>query len=154
MIYYFDTNILVTAARLDFPFETNQQFWDWLVELGGQDIVRIPEMVYDELGQGDDSLAVWANNNKNVFWAPTLDAVHSLSSVLDEYENPINETTLERIKADPYVVAHAHAKSATVVTYETPNNATAAHKKKIPNICKCLNVPCIRFPQFIWMMKS
>jgi hypothetical protein len=154
MTYYFDTNILVTAARYDFPIEPNQAFWGWLVELGKAGIIRIPEMVYGEIGQGKDSLAVWAKEHRGTFLAPTEETLYSLTAVLNAYENPIRETTLERIKADPYVVAHAHAQSATVVSYETPSNATVAHNKKIPTICESLGVPCIRFPQFLWLMKS
>ena len=154
MTYYFDTNILVTAARHDFPLASSQTFWEWLVKLGASGEIRIPEMVYREIGKGDDELAVWVKQHKNVLFAPTEESLPSLELVLNAYENPIQETTLERIKADPYVVAHAHANASTVVSYENPKNATVGHNKKIPIICQKLGVPCMRFPQFLWLMKS
>ena len=64
MTYYFDTDTLARTNRFDLPIDTNQSFWDWLIELGNNGIVRIPEKVYEELGTADDILSNWINEYK------------------------------------------------------------------------------------------
>ena len=147
MTYYFDTNILVTAHRYDFPLATSQEFWDWLVELGEAGTIRFPEVVFEELGrgkmdEGKDPLAEWATQHRDLFIAPMVEALPSMPVVLDAYEKPMQTATLEKIQNDACVIAHAHAliQTATIVSYETPNQEIAGHKKKIPSVCAALNV--------------
>ncbi len=156
MIYYFDTNILVTAQRLDFPVETALDFWEWLAKLGKSGMVKIPEAVIGEIGRGNDPLSTWMSANHTLFHAPMTEALSSLPAVLNTYENPMQAGTLEKIQVDACVIAHAHAfpGEATVVTYEQPSKATVGKNKKIPSICKVLGTPCIRFPQFMWLMSD
>ncbi len=155
MKFFFDTNILITTRNLDFPLASNHAFWNWLVELGTAGVVGIPETVFEEIGNGNDDLARWLQDNKKVFWVPTLESLGSLQTVLDTYEKPIAETTLERLKADPFIITHAFAcgASATVVTYEQPRGFVTPHRKKIPNVCAELGVRCIRLPEFLWDMR-
>ena len=156
MRFFFDTNILFTSRNLDFPMATNQEFWNWLVSLGEDGTVKIPEEVYKEITYGDDDISRWAKDNKDAFWVSSLEAVHSIQTVLNTYKRNMDETTIERLKADPWVIAHAHSmpQAATVVTYEKPRNRDNPLKKKIPNVCEELDIPCIRLPRFIWMMKD
>lgn len=132
MIYYFDTNILVTAQRLDFPLVTAPDFWAWLVEQGEAGIVKLPESVVEEIGKGDDPLSVWVGENKGVFQAPTVEALPSMPTVLNAYETPMQAGTLEKIQVDACVIAHAHActEQATVVSYEQPKTRLKARIKR------------------------
>jgi hypothetical protein len=106
--------------------------------------------VYEEIGKGDDGLPRWLDNNKRIFRKQTIDAVPSIPAVLGAYGDPMTEAALERLKADPYVIAHAHVENAAVVTDEAPNKATASYNKKIPTVCQTLKIQHIRFPRFIW----
>ena len=156
MIYYFDTNTLITAHRFDFLLSDAPDFWAWLLRQGQDGIIKFPESVIEEIGRNGDPLSDWIEKYRNVFQAPTAEAFPSLSTVLDAYEKPMRATTLDIIQVDAYVIAHAHACSedATVVSYERPKNATAGHNKKIPNICSQLGVPCMMFPRFVWSMSG
>jgi hypothetical protein len=49
---------------------------------------------------------------------------------------------------DPWVVAHAQVHGAIVVAEELPKNEQST-KPKIPDVCKALNVRCIKTVQFL-----
>lgn len=157
MRYVLDSNILVTANRLDFPMAASMEFWNWLVQLGKIGKIIIPEAVYEEIGKGHDELPTWLDTHKFFFRKPIQDAAPFLPTVLHTYSSPsgapMTEIQLERLGADPYVIAHAMAVKGVVVSEEAPKRATAPHNKKIPDICSALKVPCVRFPRFIWEMK-
>lgn len=112
-------------------------------------------MVFNEIAKGDDDIAQWATANKQIFFVPATDAVGCLQTVLDAYGSELDEIVIERLKADPWVIAHAMAceEPSTVVTYEQPRDRKNPLKKKIPNVCSDLNVACIRLPRFIWLHK-
>ena len=61
--------------------------------------------------------------------------------------NPIHKFLVDNTKArslaDPWVIAHALAKNATVVTKEVKVTAVSSKKIKIPNVCENMNVRCI-----------
>lgn len=109
-MYIFDTCILVNANRVQFPISTNNLFWDWLVDCGKQGKIKIPESVFDEIGEGNDGLAQWIKQNKEHFFIPKDDAYTHMPAVMDAYvkaygqDSSFPEGTLETLKADPYVV--------------------------------------------------
>ncbi len=155
-MYLFDSDSLILANRHDFPLDTNPgTFWKFLEEMGHQGQICIPETVIDEIGRHDDNLSAWISTRKNTFLIPTVDALPHIRRVLDVY-GPVSEVDLEELngKADPYLVAHALANGATVVTNEASHpNTTNPLNKHIPDICSYLHVNCIRYPRFLWEMK-
>lgn len=154
MQHIIDTNVLAKANRLDFPFHRGLRFWDWLVDLGNQGFIVIPEKVYEEIGKGTDELPSWLHDNRKSFFCSTQAALFSLQPVLMQYGNPVPENLLEQIGADPYVIAHAHACGGIVISDEVPKAATSPVKKKIPTVCAGLGVECWSFPRFLWELRS
>ena len=156
MIYYFDTSIFITSNNVDFPVSIveNGSFWRWILDLGKNGQIRVPEKVFEELERTDDDIFRLVRDNKDSLVEKTSCALVSLSHVLHAYGNPITEKTLQRIGADPYVIAHCHAcpEDSTVVSYEITDNATAPHNKKIPSICSQVNIQHIRLPAFMWAL--
>jgi hypothetical protein len=53
-----------------------------------------------------------------------------------------------RSMGDPWVIAHAKVHGAIVVAEEVPKNEQST-KVKTPDVCKALNVPCIRTIEFL-----
>lgn len=156
-IYVVDTDALIHAYRYDFPPDGNHAgFWEWLDELATKIDIIIPEKVRDEIRQGNDKLAELLDSLKNLKSQNTQDALSKIKTVLDAY-GQLTEIDLEIIgnKADPYVIAHAIELQATVVTNEIPEpGRTAPRNKKIPDICNSLEIPCVRYPHFIWEMRG
>jgi hypothetical protein len=153
MIYTLDTNFLIDAARIHFPINDNQIFWTWLVKLGKNKTISISEHVYDEINVGNDILVDWIVYNKQIFVHGALSYIDKLPKVLQAYGD-IDEAALERLGADPYVIAHAIKIKGCVITREIPNNATTAHNKKVSSICKELNIPFYTFSRFMWEVRK
>jgi rRNA maturation endonuclease Nob1 len=155
-IYVIDTDALIHAYKYDFPPDGDHGgFWEWLDELAQTIDIVIPEKVRDEIKQGNDKLDELVNSLNNLKNQDTKEALSHIQTVLDAY-GQLTEIDLEIInkKADPYLVAHAIELKATVVTNEIPEpSKTAPRNKKIPDICNALNVPCVRYPHFIWEMR-
>ncbi len=155
-MYLFDASSLILANRHDFPIGKDPgTFWDFLEEMGNQKQLLIPEAVFNEIERGDDILSDWLSARKHIFLIPMADALTNIGQVLKKY-GPMTDIDLEELngKADPYIIAHAMALNAIVVTGEISRpSATNSLKKKIPDICTCFNVLCITYPRFLWEMK-
>jgi len=155
-MYLFDADSLILANRHDFPIEKDPgTFWGFLEDMGNQGQIRVPEAVFDEIKVRDDSLSAWLSSRRDVFLIPKADALPHLGQVLNAY-GPITDIDLEGLneQADPYLIAHALALAATIVTNEASQPGTTSPlNKKIPDICRCLRVACVRYPRFLWEMK-
>ena len=84
-----------------------------------------------------------------------VDALLHIGQVLNAY-GPLTDVALEELneKADPYLIAHALALGAAVVTNEASHPGTTNPlNKHIPDICSYLGIACIRYPRFLWEMK-
>jgi len=154
-MYLFDSDSLILANRHDFPINRDPgTFWEFLEEKGNQGQILIPEAVFDEIGHRDDDLSTWLSARRQIFIIPTNDALPYMHFVLDTY-GPVTEIDLEELngKADPYLVAHAMALGASVITNEASHPGTTNPcNKHIPDICSCLNIVCIHYPRFLWEM--
>jgi len=153
MTYFLDSNFLIDAKNLHFSIDGKPEFWGWLLRLGKEGILRIPEEVYKEVTRGNDDLVDWVNTHHETFFCKTEECVFSLPNALAGYGNP-SETDLEFLKADPFVIAHAIASGGTVVTGEKPKYTAVIKNKKIPTICESLRVPCLTLPGFMWELRS
>lgn len=152
-MYLFDADVLIKASRHDFPLCANPgTFWTYLEQMGKDNKGGIPQAVYEEITRNDEGLATWLHERRALLFLPTEGAIPYMPAVLKAY-GPLSDVELERLnhKADPYLVAHAIALQAVVVTDEVcAPCATSPLKKKIPDICQSLSVQCIRYPRFLW----
>ena len=155
MIFFLDTSILIDMEQLHFPIDKGSEFWDWLLKIGQDGLVKIPESVYDETDRQYDRISKWLNANRSVFLCKTIDCIPFIGNVLTAYGyGTLNEGEIENLVADPYVIAHALAVGGTVVTSEKPNKAIAPRAKKIPGVCEALDVPCLTLPGFMWKVRQ
>ena len=113
-------------------------------------IVSVRE-VFNELHNYNDVdfIQDWAKQNKAIFGKPTNDELLVVQKILaiPHFQTLIgNKAILKGTPvADPFVVAAAEVKGATVVTQE----ALKANAAKIPNVCKHFSVPCINLETFM-----
>jgi hypothetical protein len=142
MPYLLDSNVFIQAKNLHYGFDFCPGFWDWIALSNAKGSVFSVEKVRDELIDGGDDLAQWAQAHGRDFFLPPTDAiVPSLTEVGawasgGDYE-PAAVSVFLQI-ADYYLVAHAHASQFVVVTHEIPANSPK--KIKIPNACHSLNI--------------
>lgn len=149
MIYVFDTSSIRSLQHF-YPsvFKT---IWDGLDSLVHQKNLISTREVWNELGRQNVSADVlaWAKQNKPIFTTPNTAELQFVAQIFQtkHFQSLIGEQ--QRLKgtpvADPFVIACAKIKGATVVTEEQlkPNAA------KIPNVCAHFNVPCIDLERFM-----
>ena len=158
MVYVLDSSALIHAYRHDFPPDSDPgDFWEWLDAIAAQGEIIIPEMVFEEVKRRTDGLYEFLTNLENVEKTPSADALPYMNEVLEAYSNDPTDTDIEGLDliADPYLIAHALALDAVVITDEVPRpNATVPRNKQIPDICAALGVTCIRYPRFLWEVRA
>lgn len=151
MTYFLDANILLQLDNYDFKIgdTANEDFWEWIKNLGENENVKIPQKVYDEIE--NEPLIEWLKENKTIFFTPSTAALQTINEVLGAYGDGVdlNEEEVDLLKADPWLIAHAFCCEGTVVSNEVPRNCQRLNKK-IPTICAQLGVRCVRLERFLW----
>lgn len=149
MIYVFDTSSLSKLKHF-FPgvFKSVWAGLDALVQSG--ELISTRE-VWNEIERGnvDAYTNNWLKNHKHIFTTPTADELRFVVQIfrIPHFQALIGEK--QRLMgtpvADPFIIACAKIKNATVVTEERlkPNAA------KIPNVCQHFKVPCIDLETFM-----
>lgn len=152
-MYILDTNFFVDAHRLHLPMEKHPAFWNWIATLATNGTVSIPQAVYEELQKGNDNLAKWVDEHKDKL-VDRVTAFTQIRKVMEYGYGAIDDITLERLKADPWVIAQALALNGQVVTGEKPGKQTAPHNKKIPSVCETLCIPHLTITAFMWETRA
>lgn len=140
--YCLDTNVLIQAWQKYYSPKICPDYWDLLNYLGTQNIIFIPEMVYDEIIKTDDDLSNWLKASKIPRKKIDERVVKCLQDIYSADPNHkfLVDNTKARSLADPWVIAHALRENATVVTKEEKVTALNSTKIKIPNVCEKMNV--------------
>lgn len=149
MLYCLDANVLIQAWRFYYSPDFCQDYWECLNILIAKKSIFITEEVFKEIQEKDDALLAWVKLNKDVF-------VRSINTTVEEklksiYSIPENrrlaDSSKNRSRADPWVIAHAMAEKAIVVTKEIKD--AKGKKIKIPDVCESMKVPYINDFEFI-----
>jgi len=98
----------------------------------------------DEIEKEDDGLLRWVKERPFLVWEVTPEVQSNLRTILKTHPQLV-DTKKDRSMADPWVVAHAMAESATVVTKE----GFAPRRVKIPDVCAAYGVRCIDDMAFV-----
>jgi hypothetical protein len=121
--YWLDSNVFIEGVKGPYGFDLAPQFWAILDEMADGGLLACPVMVYDELLDGQDDLAAWAQNHRKsgMFADPDMAAQAQFQAVctyvIGRYpDNGPRRRFLDR--ADPWVVSHAIANDGIVVTHE------------------------------------
>ena len=149
--YCLDANVLIQAWQKYYNPKFCPDYWNILIELGNQNIIFIPELVYEEIVRTDDDLSRWLKTSgipiRKISEAVTI----SLQKIYSH--NPIHvnlvDNTKARSLADPWVIAHAIDEKATVVTKEEKVTAFGSNRIKIPNVCDNMGIRWINDFDFI-----
>lgn len=152
MRYLFDSDVLISSARLHYHPNYCGAFWDWIAAGHQAGIFYSIDKVKDELLNGDeDPLSGWAESpilagffQKSIaslpYWGPLT--VHA-NDPKRKYKDSAKAKFLNADKADAWLISHAaHNKNFTIVT----NEVSAPESKreiKLPDASKWLEVPTI-----------
>lgn len=143
--YCLDTNCFIEAWNKYYSPQFCSSYWDVLGELADKDIIFITEKVKEEIEKKDDKLSEWLKTHKAIVKKITNEVQVGLKEVF--LSNPdhqrLVDNTRNRSQADPWVIAHAMAENAVVVTKEARVDTTSSDKIKIPNVCENLKIEWI-----------
>lgn len=142
-IYCIDTSFLINGWRKHYPRVVFPAIWDRL------DLMMVMEEkpvfacveVFEDLKKQNDDLLTWAKQRKTVlFRDATKQVLKELDRIMASFPNfaAMGGSTNA---SDPWVIAHAKAAGAIVVTDEIPAKAPKPTKPpKIPDVCDALGV--------------
>lgn len=148
-MYIFDTSAFIVLKhyyRQSFP-----SLWTGIEELIDGGLLASTREVYNELQSYNDAdyVQTWASEQKEIFATPSNQELEFVARIFQvpHFQALISQkATLKGTPvADPFVVAAAAIKNATVVTQESlkPNAA------KIPNVCDRFGIRCIKLEEFM-----
>jgi predicted nucleic acid-binding protein len=144
--YCLDTNVFIQAKNGPYAFDIVPAYWNFLDNKFSTGEIFSSWMVYEELFAGEDELADWVHERreKGYFVKPGKDVQNEFQTIANYVSNkyPSHNIRYFLIGADPWVIAHAKAEDATVVTHEI-KVSDDSNKIKIPNICAYFKVKCI-----------
>jgi len=149
--YCLDTNFFIEAWNKYYSPEFCSSYWNIIDDLAKKGIVFIPQEVKKEIDKGDDNLKNWLKDKK-YFVKPITEKVQlCLKKIYNQNPNHkyLSNNVKNRSIADPWVIAHAMAEEATVVTKEYLSNSSNPQKIKIPDVCENMNIPWIDDFDFI-----
>jgi hypothetical protein len=149
VIYVFDTSAFIVLKNF-YP-ATFGTLWSRIDELVAAGTILSVREVFNELHNYNDAdfIQDWAKQQKAVFSKPSNEELLVVKQILaiPHFQVLIsNKAILKGTPvADPFVVAAAKIRGATVVTQEglKPNAA------KIPNVCEEFKVPCVDLQTFM-----
>ncbi len=146
-----DANVLIQAWQKYYSPNICPRYWDMLNDLVTNNIIFMPEVVYDEIVRTDDGLSRWLKLSKIPIKKIDEQVAQCLKDIYlaDPNHKYLVDNTKARSLADPWVIAHALRENATVVTKEEKISAINTTKIKIPNVCEKMNVSCINDFQLI-----
>ena len=146
MPYCVDTSGWLDGWQRNYPPDVFPTLWrrvEAVIEAGE---IFSSEEVYIELQKKDDEIHDWMKARKEML-VPLTEVIQGIASdLLSEFPRLV-DTLRNRSKADPFVIATAIDRKATVVTGEPiTGNMT---KPRIPDVCNVRGVRCINFLQMI-----
>jgi len=145
LLYLLDANVLIDANRDYYPIERIPEFWEWLINVGNNENVKIPIEILEELKEGNDNLAKWAKQ-KEVSSALLLNEeakVSVVSSIINEaYAPDLTDDEVVKIGRDPFLVSYAikDKSNRSIVTTESSKPRRKRANRHVPDVCDSLGV--------------
>lgn len=141
-IYCLDANVLIQAWQKYYSPKFCPAYWEVLNELGAQNRIFLPELVYEEITRSEDDLTIWLKKSRiqvHKIDEPVTKCLQAIYSKNPQHKNLVDNTRARSL-ADPWVIAHAINEKATVVTKEEKVTALNSNRIKIPNVCENMSV--------------
>lgn len=143
MIYCLDTNVFIEAWNKYYHKDFAGDYWRKLDDLAKAEVIFATEEVKREIDKIDDALKEWLRGREYFFRKIDDKVQECLEQVFhDPKHHRLVDSTKQRSIADPWVIAHAMAMDAVVVTKEQfETNQTK--RIKIPNVCEAMGIEWI-----------
>jgi len=144
--YLLDSNVLIQAHRMYYPFDVVPGFWNKLIDLSDRELICSIDKVKKEICNTStpDKLALWCVNDiKSDFFVNTSSCVDKYAEIAlwvqsnQHFKQNAKDEFLATDLADPWLIAYAMKHNCVMVTHEV-SQPNRKNKIKIPE-------PCIHF---------
>ena len=149
VLYCLDTNVLIEAWNKHYSMDLCPQYWDILDQLAEQGRIFCTMEVKRELEKTDDALYAWAKEHPHLFREVDEATQECLIKIMHSHPKLVDNIK-GRSLADPWVIAHAKATGAVLVTKESFSNS--AKRIKIPDVCATYGVRCV--DEFVFLTQA
>ena len=152
VLYPLDANVLIDANRDYYPIARVPEFWEWLLEMGMLDRIKIPQEFFEEVilppppKNRPDPLVEWLKTNKKALVLDEEAVAELVTRVTEQgYADDLTDQEIEKIGRDPFLVAYALVDTLKrcVVTTEHSKETKTRSNRKLPDVCDYFNVRCI-----------
>ena len=152
VLYPLDANVLIDANRDYYPIARVPEFWDWLLEMGMLDRIKIPQEFFEEVilppppKNRPDPLVEWLKTNKKALVLDEEAVAELVTRVTEQgYADDLTDQEIEKIGRDPFLVAYAlvNTQKRDVVTTEHSKPSRTRANRKLSDVCNDFNVRCI-----------
>ncbi len=161
-LYLFDASAIIEANNDYFSMDRIVLYWDWLLDKADKGIVKIPREIYQEIiptsyPDSTKNYNHYQKAKKSLFdWTHQQDVIEKL--ILDEqidrsiyeqvlrrgYGENLEDTDYRKMGQDPFLIAYAMKQPhRIVVTKERSKPSKIKGNRKIPDVCKDLEIECI-----------
>lgn len=157
--YLLDSNILIQAHRMHYPFDVFPSFWSKLINLSENSIILSIDKVKKEICEinNPDDLSIWCMNSiDDSFFVDTSSCIDIYAQIANwtnshvQYTQNAKADFLQTDLADPWLIAYALKNDCKIVTYEN-SDPHAKRRIKIPEPCNHFGV---EFATPIQMMRE
>lgn len=154
MIYVIDTDSLIALRRIYSP-ECFSDLWEQLGNLIQSQKLISTTINFTELKISEDDaiFTEWKNTHSEMFIEIDEDIQKVVMEILDRFPDLI-DPDLDQEQADPYLIALAKSRNATVIIEEKPLDSKAVNdpnrkaKMKIPNVCSHYDIKVMDITAF------
>jgi hypothetical protein len=140
-VYCLDSNVFIHAWNDYYAPDQCPEYWEILDGLAKQGRIFCCDEVRREIEKQDDGLCRWLKARPHFVQDISTDVQRNVREILQKYPLLVNSKK-DRSMADPWVVAHAMACGAVVVTKEMPGGGNGK-APKIPDVCDGVKVAWI-----------
>ncbi|MDE1162313.1 MAG: DUF4411 family protein [Acidobacteriaceae bacterium] len=154
MLYLLDANVLIRAHEDYYPIDRIPQFWTWLQAQGDSGTVKVPYEIYNEIAVSVGLLHDWltdSNVSASMLLQQQTNPVHLNSVIANGYAPDLNDSEIEEIGQDPFLIAYAYADPSgiTVVSREVSAPSKQRANRRVPDVCKAFGVRCLSDFEFL-----
>jgi hypothetical protein len=153
VLYLLDANVVIRAHEDYYPINRIPQFWVWLANLGSNGNVKVPYEIYGEIAVSTGPLHDWLTDSeisKVMLLDQRTDPKHLNQVLAGGYAPDLNDSEIEEIGQDPFLIAYALAGVAdtTIVTKEVSAPSKQRANRRVPDVCKTFGIRCINDFEF------
>ena len=138
-VYSLDASALIYGWSEHYPIDVFPVIWRHLEEIARQDRLLIIDEVLAEARRKDDGLADWIEALPAGVIALDEPIQVDVRAILASHARLL-DTRKNKSGADPFVIALARVRAATVITAELATNSLA--RPKIPDVCRAIGLEC------------